>query len=288
MVDVGGRDAVACYHPISAYKSRRGGSVSLWHEKVPDSLPLRLPCGGCVGCRTAQAKAWAFRCQLELEQHDRAAFTTLTYCDEKLPPTLRRRDLQLFVKRARKALGKSRRLRFFACGEYGETSERPHYHAILYGVDDRDRDLIADTWAAGRTQTVNVTPAAIAYTAGYCAKKIGWRVQSAGERVDYATGEVYQWQPPFIQMSRRPGIGASARRFVSSWRSFAVQNGHRMPVPRYLHEAWKAQASPEDIELLDYEKSLLAAGRDTSVERLAAGEQIAVARQGLQGSRRHL
>lgn len=263
------------------------GAISLWKE-VSDSLPLRLPCGGCLGCRTAQAKAWALRCQLELKDHERAAFTTLTYDDNHLPATLSRRHLQLFLKRARKVLGSGRSLRFFASGEYGETNYRPHYHAILYGVDERDRDLLHDAWGSGHTKTANVTPAAIAYTAGYTSKKIGFRELEASDQIDYSTGEIYRWQPPFLQMSRRPGIGGKAREFINSWRLYAINNGQKMPVPRFLHNAWKLHATPAQLEELAFEKSQLANIRDSSEPRLKAAELIAISKQNLQASARHL
>jgi hypothetical protein len=43
-----------------------------------------------------------------------------------------KRDLQLFFKRLRKAYPDVK-LRYFACGKYGEQFARPHYHVILFG-----------------------------------------------------------------------------------------------------------------------------------------------------------
>lgn len=275
---------MACYHPIPAYRTYKG-AVHLWKE-VPDSLSLRLPCGGCLGCRTAQAKAWALRCTLELQGHERAAFTTLTYDDEHLPATLSKRHLQLWVKRVRKNL--DRPIRFFASGEYGERNNRPHYHAIVYGAGVGDGPELDRAWGAGYTSTSAISPRAISYTAGYTSKKIGFRETGAGERIDMATGEIYQWQPPFLQMSRRPGIGGDARKWIASWRSYAIHNGQKVPVPRYLHEAWKDQATPQDLEDLLYEKHLFAANKDTSAERLHAAETIAIAKQIFKSERRKL
>lgn len=277
---------MACYHPLPAFRTDHG-EISLWKE-VPDSSPLRLPCGGCIGCRTAQARAWALRCQLELQQHSKAAFATLTYDDEHLPVTLSKRHLQLFIKRARKALGRARCLRFFASGEYGETTHRPHYHALLYGLDTRDAELVFQMWKAGYTSLSDVTPGRIAYCAGYTSKKIGFRAE-AGSRTDYTTGELYEWQPPFIQMSRRPGIGGEARQYTNSWRLYAISNGKQMPVPTFLHNAWKNQATTLEVEDLEYEKSKLRAkSSDLSEKRLKAGELIAIAKQSLEGQRRQL
>lgn len=274
--------SVPCFHPLRAWRTQEG-QVRLGRE-LPDSTLLRLPCGGCLGCRTARAKAWALRCQLELQQHPSAVFTTLTYDDDHLPATLEKRHVQLWLKRLRKET--DRRIRFFASGEYGESNERPHYHAIVYGLQLQHRDVIERTWGAGLTHTVNVSAGAIAYVAGYTSKKIGYKLQER-EAVDPSTGEVFTWQPPFIQMSRKPGIGGHARQYAESWRLYAVMNGYKMPVPRFLHEAWKNQATPEQQEDLIYEKSQLAS-RDTSETRLRAAEKIAIAKQSLQGDSRKL
>lgn len=274
---------MGCFHPLRAFR-QKSGAVVLGREP-PDAAPLSLPCGGCLGCRMDNARAWALRCHLELQSHPTAVFSTLTYAPDRLPPTLQKSHLQLWLKRLRKRA--PNRVRFFACGEYGEQTARPHYHAILYGLGESDAALVEDTWALGHCRTVAVTPAAISYVAGYSAKKLGWKLQ-VKEHVDYDTGEVYTWQPPFIQMSRRPGIGGEARQWAESWRLYGVHNGSRMPVPRYLHQAWKDCASDSQLEDLLYEKSLLSYLRDKSPERLQAAEQIAVAKQGLKAARRTL
>lgn len=241
---------------------------------------MRLPCGGCVGCRMARAREWALRCELELRDHERSRWGTLTYDDTHLPPTLVKRHLSGFIKRLR---ARGERVRFFASGEYGERTERPHYHPILFGL--RDDSLVQECWPFGFASLYPVTPKAVAYVAGYVAKKVGWKLES-GERVDYKTGEVYQYQPPFVLMSRRPGIGASARKFSASWRRFAVHGGSPIPVPRYLHASWLESASDLDIQLLESEKQTDALLRDRSSARLSAGEAIAVTRLGLDSAKR--
>lgn len=280
-----GCNCVACYHPLRGFRAR-SGTVTLGKE-TPDSEPLAIPCGGCLGCRTDRARGWALRCHLEMQSHRSAVFTTLTYADDQLPPTLEKRHLQLWLKRLRKA--KRGGIRFFASGEYGERTARPHYHALLYGCSEADASLIQDLWGKGHCRTEGVTPARIAYVAGYCQKKIGYRMEG-GERVDPETGEVYEWQPPFIQMSRRPGIGANAKQWPESWRMHAVHNGRPIPVPRYLHQAWKDNASPTATEETEHEKSLLklTRNRDLSYSSLQASEQVAAAKHELRSARRRL
>lgn len=275
-----------CHHPIRAWRTR-GGAVLL-NREAPDAERLHLPCGGCLGCRTSAAKAWALRCHLELQQHDSAVFSTLTYDRDKLPPTLQKRDLQLWIKRVRKALGPARPIRFFASGEYGEQRGRPHYHALVFGASTADEKTLDQAWQRGFTRTEPVTPARIAYCAGYTSKKLTDARHTKHERVDPATGEVYHWQPPFIQMSRRPGIGGEARQHTTSWRLLAIHNGQRMPVPRFYHEAWKRTATAQMLEALEYEKQQHRQGKQpTTPERLAAEEQITIARQALKAAKRH-
>lgn len=257
---------------------------------VPGDNTLTLPCGKCLGCRTAAARAWAIRCQLELQQHSNAAFVTLTYDAKHLPPTLQKRDLQLWLKRLRKSSrqNSAQPLRFFGCGEYGETNKRPHYHAIIYGLKPADKQLVADTWAQGRTQVDHATARAIGYTAGYTNKKIEWNTGEPHERVDLETGEVYTYQPAFTQMSRRPGIAAHVRQFHQSWRRHAIHNGHQVPVPRYLHEAWKQHATPHDMEELEIEKTEEALTRNTQPTDLHAMQLIAEARHAISAAKRKL
>lgn len=269
-----------CFHPHRAWRTP-SGAVELGREPR-DGAPLALPCGGCVGCRQASARGWALRCQLELQIHDAASFTTLTYDDANKPPTLIKRHVQLFYKRLRKANSRSktaRPIRHFTSGEYGETTGRPHYHALLYGVHPDRKNEIEDAWGMGHARTYAINPGAISYVAGYTAKKTTDAKHAAHERLDPETGELYYWQPPFIQMSRRPGIGAHAKQWRNSWRLEAIQNGTRIPVPRYLHNAWLETATEYEIELLKDEKEKITLTRNITPQQLTAGEIIAIAQQ---------
>lgn len=271
-----------CFHPLPAWRTR-GGEVRLGKEP-PDSEHLSLPCGSCLGCRQSTARAWALRCHLELQDHPAAVFTTLTYADS--PQLLWKPDLQLWLKRLRKKMAATR-IRFFAVGEYGEVTQRPHYHAILYGLCCDHREQIEQTWQHGHTHTVPVTPAAIAYVAGYCQKKIGWRLT---RQVDSSTGEVL-YEPPFREMSRRPGIGANAKRYPHNWRAHAIYQGSRIPVPRFLHSSWRENATADEIDELKREKATrrLLTGTQTTeeiLEQRAAAEAMLAARHNLQAARR--
>ena len=171
--------------------------------------PVPIPCGSCIGCRMARAKDWTTRLILESRQHKFNYFVTLTYADKSLPrlktgqPYLEKTDLQKFLKRFRLRLGTSK-LRFFACGEYGDLTQRPHFHLILF-LDDplplnrfgKNRfhcPFISKAWTFGLHEVSNSENGCLAYVAGYCLKKQKQELKGFEH-------------PPFIVMSRKPGIG---------------------------------------------------------------------------------
>ncbi|AXH75766.1 MAG: replication initiator protein [Microviridae sp.] len=279
-----------CMHPIPAHRPSGLGSKRVVlgtpvrqfevdrAQDVLDAAELLLPCGSCVGCQISRAREWAIRCSLEQQLHPVCSFLTLTYADRYCPPTLSKRDLSLFMRYLRRDVGS---LRFFGCGEYGERRGRPHYHAILFG--SADREAAERAWGHKGFVTLEpVTPARISYAAGYCAKKLGF-FRPKGEEIDYETGELYQHQPPFLQMSRRPGIAGDFRRHWRSWRRSAIWQGRSFPVPRFLHASYRESASDSDLAALELEKLELRGS--VTVRELLASEDIASARVRLKSER---
>jgi len=157
--------------------------------------------------------------------HELSIFVTLTYDDENLPESgsLMKSHYQGFMKRLRKFHGSQ--IRFFHCGEYGETTRRPHYHAILFGIDFADKkehsknpqgdqiytsETLAKIWGKGHCLIGAVTAKSAAYVARYIMKKVtGEAAHAHYENLNLATGEIYSLQPEYITMSTRPGIGHS-------------------------------------------------------------------------------
>lgn len=118
----------------------------------------------------------------ELGYHEDSIFITLTYDDSHLPSngSLVKTDLVKFFKRLRKNLG-DRRIKYFASGEYGEHSQRPHYHAIIFGMSlkPEDKELIMKSWPFCDWSNKSIRknsfglaePDSIGYVAGYIDKK---------------------------------------------------------------------------------------------------------------------
>lgn len=237
-------------------------------DQIIDITPLKIPCGKCLDCQQRSKLHWVLRCTQEATQHQSVLFATLTY--EKAPKTLSLRDLQLFHKRLRKLCAKEevdgvpKRYRHFSCGEYGETHGRPHYHAILFGLNKNDEDAIDKAWGHGYTTIEPAGPGAIAYVAGYVNKK-----------AELQTSDEDGWVNPFIVMSRGGkngiGIGGHARKWRNSWRDHAVLNGNKIPVPRYYHQEWKDTATEEELQALamDRKKLIEIHGEQTDSQRLA-------------------
>lgn len=83
-------------------------------------------------------------------------------------------EIQLFLKRLRKNISKiypNERIRYFACGEFGPKSLRPHYHLILWHnckeLSENLDNLVRESWQLGFTDTQKVHKSASSYVAGY-------------------------------------------------------------------------------------------------------------------------
>lgn len=233
----------------------------------------------------SRAREWAVRCVYELKFHDVACAVTLTYDEAHVPPTLVKAHLSGFVKRLRARLAPAK-FRFFASGEYGEANGRPHYHAILFGVP-RDAPIQA-CWSFGYAKVDPVTDRYVSYIAGYAAKKIAGP-DVFGERIDMTTGEVYEVCQPFLLMSRRPGIGARAGRAWPTMFRKKVRFGDvNVPVPRFLHEFWKAHANQDELDALGAEKVKEAKVRGLTYAEIEAGGHIQQRKHDVQTRRRKL
>lgn len=133
-----------------------------------------FPCGCCLACRAQKAMEWTLRLALEEVYHQDTAFVTLTYAPEHLPEhnSLSSTDLQSFLKRLRRRL--DYKIRFYACGEYGDKFGRAHYHLIIFGLKLQDFEKVHLAWQKGRVEVEQTaSQKAFKYVAGYVNKKIG-------------------------------------------------------------------------------------------------------------------
>lgn len=158
-----------------------------------------FPCGQCLPCRINRRRVWTLRLMLEGLNHAESSFVTLTYAPEFLPDngSLIKKHVQGFLKRLRKSL-EPQKIRYFACGEYGEISQRPHYHLIIFGLPPHMEQFITRAWTFGLVHVGSFSMDSAQYVAGYVTKKIVKR-GTDDERIS-----------EFVLCSRRPGLGSYA------------------------------------------------------------------------------
>lgn len=248
-----------CFSPLKAYKTdmrtAKGKQKFVFnaghHRAYRDLSPVSLPCGQCVGCRLERSRQWAIRCQHEASLYKQNCFLTLTYNNANLPAdgSLDVRVFQKFMKRLRKEFGEG--IRFYHCGEYGETYGRPHYHAIIFNFDFPDKVFFKENngnrlytskrlnalWPFGYAVIGAVTFQSSAYVARYIMKKInGDAADEHYSRIDPVTGEITKLKPEYTTMSRRPGIGRAWFEKYSKDvypHDFVVANEKKLKPPKY-------------------------------------------------------
>ena len=278
-----------CTTPQIAWLPVDGGPLAFKQqdESTGEWQQVTIPCNKCHHCKMNYARDWSTRAQLEMQFHKQSSFLTLTYDDDHLPDSasLEKRDYQLFMKRYRKHLAtyeQGKKIRYLACGEYGERLGRPHYHALIFGhqFDDLQRienapsgepqyqsETLNQLWGKGRCTIGEANGRTANYIAAYVSKKqTGYKRNEAFGRADLDTGEWTEIEAPGLFMSRMPGIGA---RFYENFKTDVfpsdelIIKGKRYPVPPYYYSLLK-QNDPE----------LFAQVRDKRVERGQAYELV--------------
>lgn len=259
---------------------------------------LRLPCGDCLGCRQAHATTWGHRATHEASEWENNSFVTLTYDDDHLPDDgyLDGSHLTRFIKRLRKRSRSNRdrihsdprsTLRYFACGEYGDENQRPHYHLLLFnaGFADGHRvakeqyasEILYELWPFGKHTFAPAEPGAAGnYIAKYQLKQQHWPTLGRGRyKSKYWDEEGWidengEWHPalrpghnrappaPFLRMSLKPAIG---HRWLAKYQDdlqhgYLINNGRKHKIPRAYKEKladtpdrYHGPAWPEHLEL---------------------------------------
>lgn len=247
-----------CASPLEAYQPAAGGPVVFSRPRARAHNRIEIPCGQCILCRLEHARQWAVRITHEASLHEESAFITLTYDDEHLPNynSLQYSDLQLFWKRLRRG---GQQLRYYAVGEYGETTHRPHYHACIFGqAFTEDRQILRDqpsmlwtnprlteAWGKGHVSVGALTFQTAQYTASYVTKKLNNKRRYV--RVDQETGELQPMVQPRAFMSLKPAIG---REWLNHYGKHVYEHdqvviqGRPQKPPKY-YDRWLEISHPE-------------------------------------------
>lgn len=273
-----------CVSPIKGYRGP-DGVVRFSHVGAHVDRHTEVPCGQCVECRLSRSRDWATRCVHEASLHDASCFVTLTYADAFLPSdgSLALRDWTLFRKRVRESIGP---FRFLHCGEYGSLFGRPHYHAVLFGVDFRSASCkrsVEDIWEKGRCHVGSASWNSAAYVARYCVKRLPRRPGLDVAGVPDGTGSEGGRRPAYASMSRRPAIGL--RWIQRYWKEVyrhdsVVVEGREVRPPKY-YDRWMDEHHPEEMELVRRNRveASAAFAAERTPERRAVREKVKLAKQ---------
>lgn len=195
-----------------------------------------VPCGRCPECVKAKINSWLFRLDKELMISSSPLFVTLTYDEEHVPVslsgqlTLCKRDVQLFMKRLRFAYSKvsKKKIKFYACGEYGSRTHRPHYHMIMFNMDNPE--LIHECWQNGFTYAPPLSDGGMGYVLKYMSKQ--------RKRRDDNDDKL----PEFSLMSLRLGANYLTEAIKEyhnrgvEFCSVSTKEGYKMAMPKYYKD----------------------------------------------------
>lgn len=296
---------MTCYSPLKGYRSIEktvNGKYKIVFNKKDayGDLKVTVPCGQCLGCRIDRSKAWALRCMHEVSLNSDNCFITLTYDDNHLPSgnTLVKADFQKFMKRVRKN-NPDKKIRYFHCGEYGDNSGRPHYHAIVFGHDFRDtinylgeRDSISDElsklWDKGIHFVGDANYDSARYVASYIFKKVtGEKALSHYKEigVNKSTGEVLFQLPEYVTMSKgKNGSGGIGKEWIDTYGNevynvdTVILKGREVKPPKYYDRLLERKDNEKyrDVKLKRMSKM-----KDLSYMQLRAKEKTQRAKMSL-------
>ena len=191
--------------------------------------PTTVPCGTCNECKARRISGWSFRLQKEMLRHNSAHFVTLTYDSPPLTENnymnLHKPHLQNFFKYLRK---NNQKIKYYACGEYGTQTMRPHYHLIIFGTTP---EYITALWTHGHVHFGQVTGASIGYTLKYMCKTSKIPLHQNDDRL-----------PEFALMSKKLGDNYLTPQMIN-WhqadlknRCYATINEIKLALPRYYKD----------------------------------------------------
>jgi len=297
-----------CFKPLKAFPNPKGGKPLFTRPEGHSGRTVDIPCGQCIGCRIDRSSDWAARIVHETHSWEWSWFLTLTYSDEFLPAdgSIQKREMVLFFKRLREAARKAGLLqgsnvRKFYNGEYGSSTQRPHYHAVVFGLSLNDlklwrknergdqlwtSDFLESVWGKGRVIVGSVSLASAGYVAGYCLRDTLAKHSPYGF-IDPDTGELCERVPPFVGMSRNKGIGNQYfQQFGHQLEAgdFVVIDGSKRPTPKYYRNLF-ADSNPVIAARLKAEREAFVsspkAKRERRPSRLIAREEVTKAKRSI-------
>lgn len=284
--------ATRCMHEKQLHRHSAYITLTYNDEHLPENYNLRYRDFQLFMKRLRKA---AFSTSMGRNEQLLTGSNTATTSDASSGPTLEQTASSQQLERHPKA---TPTIRFYMGGEYGERNGRPHYHALLFGIDFGDRkylkttpagakiytsEILGKLWPHGFSSTADLTWRSAAYVARYVMKKrTGDGERNEYEILDIETGEIWRKKKEFNNMSRRPGIGKPwMEKFHGDVYTSGkvIVNGARRNPPRYYDKIYKHidQLQLEHIQHSRFMEALAQSEHHTP-ERLAVQEAVALAK----------
>jgi hypothetical protein len=285
---------MACTNPKKAWKygQTKNGKQALTFKRPnvhPEPEIQMVSCGTCESCKLSYAAEWATRIVHHFQTVKVGCFLTLTYNEENLPSdkSVNPEEVRLFIKRLRKKIY-PQKIKYFACGEYGENKSRPHYHIIVLGYDFVDKrywsksntghinyrsPTLEKLWTKGHSTIGDVTYESAGYVARYTFKK----QKGAGppEFVDKETGEVHKVTPEFIRMSQGIGKEWWQKYKADTYKDYLNVSNRKNKVPRYYDKQLEKE-EPKRLEKIKKKREESALALDAKTPKSLKRQQAEV------------
>lgn len=227
------------------------------NTKHPESMSV--PCGNCPACYSRRISGWSFRLMQEDKYSSSAWFITLTYAPHSVPyskhgfKTLVKSDVQKFLKRLRKL--NENTIKYYAVGEYGSETRRPHYHLIIFNADFKtfQKAWSLDNRDLGQIYYGGVSEASVGYTLKYMCKpkskkkfarddrQLEFALMSKGLGKSYLTPAMIHWHHNDVLNRMYINIG----------------DGKRAAMPRYYKNKIYAKVTRQAVGVHTRNKMLL-------------------------------
>lgn len=218
-----------------------------YSKKIRDwrGQPVMIECGVCGNCRAKKISSVVARANYAWKNNKDCAYCTFTIDDNHLPffrnsysikPSVSKKiwhkfndNLRHYVKN-HNIKGCSPDFQYLSCGEYGteKGSERPHYHAIFFGLSHKSISYIVKRiWEHGFVEIEPVDNGAIRYVCKYLEKSTNG---------DFSDSLYFDKgiEPPFVVYSKGLGSGLfeSQKDNINKYGCMIINN-QRIPVSNY-------------------------------------------------------
>lgn len=213
---------------------------------------IDVPCGQCINCLKQRGSSWSLRLNLEYKyltpvQQRNSYFVTLTLSDDYINED-KSMLIRRFLERIRKKCKRS--VKHWIINEFGENTQRYHFHGILFDIPFPRHELLS-YWKYGFIDIKPLTPRRVGYVTTYINKNL--------------KGTPYKVQPPELKQTIwcSPGLGKQVVNDKKVTNHLHVNDrptpfmynlsNRIQALPRYLRQKFFTPDELEDIQQAYYQ-----------------------------------